>query len=147
MKNKSSSIPVAMVMRKFYCYHCGERLVRTPRTKIIRRGDPDYKKHSRIGHTHMIGDVVLTEYDFKCPNCDKIIGFDEQRVMEKIQKHVEKYTLSQAEIDENIENAKASLEKEKKRTNIIVTVVSIAVVIFAIYLGCKTENFSFKFYF
>ena len=147
MKNKSSSIPVAMVMRKFYCHHCGERLERSPRKRVIRRGDPDYKKHSRIGHTRMIGDIELTEYDFKCPNCDKIIGFDEQRVIEKIQKHAGKCTLSQAEVDENIENAKAVLEKEKKRTNIIVTVVSIAVVIFAIYLGLKSGNFSFKFYF
>lgn len=147
MKNKSSSIPVAMVMRKFYCHHCGERLEKSPRKRIIRRGDPDYREHSTIGHTHMIGDVELTEYDFKCPNCDKIIGYNEQRVMEKIQKHVGKHTLSQAEIDEHIENAKAVLEKEKKRDNIIAKVISIALIIFMIYMWLKSGDFSFKFYF
>ena len=85
MKNKSVSILIGMVTKKFYCHKCGERLSKHPKTRTVKPGDPDYRKHNRINHrTHMIGDVEVTEYDFQCPACGNVIEYDEQCVIGKI---------------------------------------------------------------
>ena len=138
MNNKSTSIPVAMLIKKFYCHCCGELLIKNKRTRTIRRGDPDYKEHSRIGRTHMIGDIELTEYDFKCPDCGRITSFDEQCVIENIQKNVGKHILSQAEITEHTPKAEADLKRKRNITNIIVKIVFIALTAI-IYMSLKSQ--------
>lgn len=147
MMKKSVSIPVAMVARKFYCCECGERLVRNPRTRIIKRGDPEYREHSRVGRVHMFGDVELTEYDFRCQSCDKITPFEEQCAIAQIQKYLGKHNLSQGEIAENIEQAETALKRKKEITGIIVKIISIAIAVFVIYMGLKKGEFSLEFYF
>ncbi len=63
--NEKSIMPRAMKRKKFYCSCCGEKLIPYPKTRIIKRGDPDYKKHRNIGFgRRLIGDIELTEYDF-----------------------------------------------------------------------------------
>ena len=139
MNNKSISIPVAMLIKKFYCHCCGGLLIKNKRTRTIRRGDPDYKEHSRIGRTHMIGDIELTEYDFKCPDCGRITSFDEQCVIENIQKNVGKHILSQAEITEHTPKAEADLKRKRNITNIIANIVFIALTAFIIYMSLKSQ--------
>ena len=139
MNNKSISIPVAMLIKKFYCHCCGGLLIKNKRTRTIRRGDPDHKEHSRIGHTHMIGDIELTEYDFKCPDCGRITSFDEQCVIENIQKNVGKHILSQAEITEHTPKAEADLKRKRNITNIIAKIVFIALTAFIIYMSLKSQ--------
>lgn len=114
--NKSSQIDAAMVFRKFYCHKCGKKLVKHPRTRIVRPGDPDYREHSAIGRAHFIGQVKVTEYDFKCCNCDRIIPTEEQYVIERNQKKLYKYTLTDYEIERNIGEAKYDLEQRRKTT-------------------------------
>jgi predicted RNA-binding Zn-ribbon protein involved in translation (DUF1610 family) len=138
MNNKSISIPVTMLIKKFYCHCCGGLLIKNKRTRTIRRGDPDYKEHSRIGRTHMIGDIELTEYDFKCPDCGRITSFDEQCVIENIQKNVGKHILSQAEITEHTPKAEADLKRKRNITNIIVKIVFIALTAI-IYMSLKSQ--------
>ena len=58
MTNKTSSIDVEMVTKKHYCHKCGEKLVNNPRTRVIRRGDPDYKKYSRATTTNKVSDTI-----------------------------------------------------------------------------------------
>ena len=71
MKNKTTEFDLAMVTRTFYCHKCGSKLVRNARTRTIQQDDPEYKKHARIRRgTTAIGDIELTEYDFKCLNCE-----------------------------------------------------------------------------
>lgn len=147
MKNKSTSIPVAMLIKKFYCSRCGERLVKNPKTRTIRRGDPDYKEHSRIGHSHIIGDVEVTEYDFKCPSCGNITKYDEQCVIEKIQKKLDKTILSEGEILDHKADAKDQINKKTKIFNIIFTAITLAVLALILYFQIKSEDFSIEFYF
>lgn len=147
MKNKSHVIDAAMVARKFYCHTCGERLINHPRTRTLKRGDPDYREHSLVGHYHHMGDVELTEYDFKCPSCNRIINPDEQYVIEKMQKMLGTHLLTEEEISKNEAAARLAIEKKKKITTIIVTVIFIIVVIAAFYFAIKTNNFSGEFYF
>lgn len=48
-------------------------------TRTVKRGDPDYKKHSRIGRgRYVIGDIELTEYDLECMTCKTYVSYDEQ---------------------------------------------------------------------
>ena len=147
MKNKSKSIPVAMLLKKFYCHSCGERLVKNAKTRTVRRGDQDYREHSRIGYTHMIGDVELTEYDFKCPCCDNITSYDEQCVIERIQKNIGRHVLSPTEISDHTKKAEADLKRRKRRTNFIVKAIFIALVVLAIFMSFILKDFSIKFYF
>lgn len=147
MKNKSYSMDAAMATRKFYCHTCGERLINHPRTRLFKRGDPEYKEYSRVGHMRRIGDVELTEYDFKCPSCNRIINPDEQYVIEKMQKMLGKHILTEEEFAKKEAAARLAIEKKKNTTNTIVMLVAIIGIIIAIYYAGKTGNFSFKFYF
>ena len=144
MNNKSISIPTGMVTKKFYCHECGERLVKNPKVRTIKPGDPDYKKHSRIGRTRIIGDIELTEYDFKCPSCEKLISYDEQCVIGEIQKNVGMHVLSQDNINENYEKANTTLQRKRKIGAIIGKTFVIAVIILAICYLVKSGDLSFK---
>lgn len=147
MKNSSYSVPLGMVMRKFYCHQCGERLIRHSKTRTIKPDDPDYKSYSRIGHArHMIGDIELTEYDFKCLSCEKIIGYDEQSAIGKIQKRLRKHILSQEDIAQNMDKAKAALKREGTMWRIVIMAISLAVAALAIYLSLSSGDRSIRFY-
>lgn len=147
MKNKSYSIDMAMVTRKFYCQKCGERLVKNPRTKLIKRGDPEYKKHSRVGHMHVIGDVEVTEYDFQCLSCDTVIESDEQYVIEKIQKKLGKSIISEAEYNENHEEMCAAIERKKRITEKITKIITIILIVTVFLFSIKNGKFDFEFFF
>ena len=137
MKNKSYSIDMAMVTRKFYCRKCGERLVKNPRTRLIRRGDPEYKKHSKIGGMHVIGDVEVTEYDFKCLSCDTVIESDEQYIVEKIQKKLGKSIISEAEYSENQEEARATIERKRRITEKTVKIFTVILIVTVFLLSIR----------
>ena len=148
MKNRTSEFDLAMVTRKFYCHKCGERLLRNARTRTIKRGDPDYRKHARFANgTYSIGDIELTEYDFKCWTCDRIINPDEQYVIEQMQKMLGKHILSDEEFAENEEKARAAIAKKRKITEIVVKAVSITVLLLVLFLWITNGGTDFTFYF
>ena len=134
-----------MLIKKFYCPCCGARLAKHPRTRTLRRGDPDYKKHSQIGHTHIVGDVELTEYDFQCPDCSKILSYDEQCVIETIQKSLGRQILSQDEIDEHSPKAEADLKRKRDITFTVVKILFIALAALIVYMGSKSGELTFYF--
>lgn len=147
MKSRTVSIPLAMLTKKFYCHKCGERLSKHPHTRTVRPGDPDYRKHSKIGRMHMIGDIELTEYDFRCPSCENIITYDEQRVVRKIQKQLHKNTLSDEEVLNNRGKIEALMKRNSIISKVIFSVVALAVIGWILYRGIKSGDFSFTFYF
>ena len=137
MKNKSYSIDMAMVTRKFYCRKCGERLVKNPRTRLIRRGDPEYKKHSKIAGMHVIGDGEVTEYDVKCLSGDTVIESDEQYIVEKIQKKLGKSIISEAEYSENQEEARATIERKRRITEKTVKIFTVILIVTVFLLSIR----------
>jgi len=139
--NKSYSIDVAMTTRAFYCHKCGEQLRKNPRTRIVKRGDPDYRRYSRRGHTQFFGDVEVTEYDFKCPSCNRITKPDEQYVIEKIQKALGTRTLTEADVVRNEQAARKAIARKKRITDIIVKVVFIIAVAAALYFALTKNGF------
>jgi transcription initiation factor IIE alpha subunit len=74
MKNKTYEIDAAMALKKYYCHKCGSLLKKHQRKRLIKTVDPDYKEHRTVGRMNIIGDIELTEYDFLCPICNKIIS-------------------------------------------------------------------------
>ena len=143
--NKKSIMPRAMKKRNFYCSCCGEKLIPYPKTRIVKRGDPDHKEHSYFGQgKRLIGDIELTEYDFKCLSCEKFTSFDEQCVIEEIQKYVGSHILSQDNINENFEKATATLNQKRRIKAIISKLFGLTITILVIYYCLKSGGFSFK---
>ena len=148
MENRTSEFDLVMITRKFYCHKCGDRLVRNAHTRTIKRGDPDYRKHSRIGRgTYAIGDIELTEYDFKCWTCDRIISVDEQYVFEEMQKMLGKHILTDEEVADNVEKAKSAIAKKRKITDIVVKAVSVALALLVLFFWITKGGIDFTFYF
>lgn len=99
MKNKVTVLAPAR-MKEVYCHKCGDLLMKHANTRIVKRGDPDYKKHSRLGRgRYVIGDIELTEYDLECMTCKTYISYDEQRPIMMVQKELGKNILSDEELD------------------------------------------------
>lgn len=144
--NYVNIMPKEMRKKAFFCSACGEKLIPSPRVRILTRGDPEYKKHKRVAKVHMIGDIELTEYDFKCSVCDRIITFKEQLVTERIQKGLGKLILSEEELEENAASAKAAIEKRDRLFKLIDRIIALAALSIAIYFYIRSEDCSIRFY-
>lgn len=129
---------MGMVFKKFYCHKCGERLGRHPTTRTVSRGDADYKEYNRIGgRYHLIGDVEVTEYDFQCPACGKIIEYDEQCVVAKLQKQTGEKLISEQAISEIRDSVKAKMDRNAKICKL--TVGAVFWIVFALLLYLKNK--------
>ena len=95
----------------------------------------------------MIGDIELTEYDFKCPDCGNIIGYDEQCIVEKIQKQLGKNMLSEQEFSDHRDSIKDKMDRKAKIFKVLYTAVIGAIAALILYIQIKSGDFSFKFYF
>ena len=134
MKNFSVTIPFGMLFKKFYCHHCGSRLEKSARKRTVRKGDPDYKKYRNIGDMYVIGDIEVTEYDFHCPSCGEITGYDEQCILGHIQKRTGGHILSSSEIAAGKEEATRQLQRKKTFTKYFWAVLAVAVLVLVLYL-------------
>ena len=69
----------------------------------------------------------MTEYNFICPVCKKIIKPDEQYVIEIIQKKLNNYLLTEKEYTDNLQYAKNKLYKRRFITDKIVKIVFLCI--------------------
>lgn len=137
-----------MLTKKYYCHKCQERLHKFAKTRTVKPEDPDYRQHNKLNHrTRMIGEVELTEYDFKCPVCQNIISFDEQEIISSIQKILAKKDLTDNEIEFNLAKAKKAKAKKEHIKKVIFIVLSLLFIAFIIYLKTSSGNISFGLYF
>jgi hypothetical protein len=134
MAVKTTHIPIAMLLRKFYCHRCGSQLTRHPNTNTYHPSDPGYWRHNRIGRTHFLGPVEVTEYDFRCPQCNTICSLSEQQVTERIQKTVGRHILSAGDVQEYRLAAAAAQARKKRITSIIFTTIWIIFLAFFLYM-------------
>lgn len=142
--NRVTVIPHGMKRKPFYCHICGEKLIAYPHTRVLERTDPDYKKARRMGNVSLIGKIELTEYDFKCLSCEKFISYDEQCVIAKIQKRVEKPLLTQADVAEHEEGVRAELARKRKIKTIIGRIVYAILIALFIYYCIKTGSITIE---
>ena len=139
MANKTVSIPLGMLSRKFYCHRCGQQLLRHKSTKLYQPGDPEYKKHAvrKTGNQieFLIGSVEVTEYDFRCPQCNTFTQYKEQLVIENIQKRLGNHNLSQSELRSQEAYARDAINRRKTLLQILCWIVSIVLSILAYRLS------------
>ncbi len=132
---KSIEIPAGMLFRKFYCHHCGERLTRKAKKRIVTPKDPDWRKHNRVGRIQLFpGDVEVTEYDFCCPACGQITTYDEQLQYNYIQKKHDTRILPQTLLRQELPWATEKWKKKKTLGRVlgVLVCVVLAVVVFLI---------------
>ena len=115
MKNTAISIPLGMLTKKHYCHKCGTKLEKYPKTRIVKRGDPDYHEY-RIKRMRPLGDIEVTEYDFlHCSVCENTISYREQCVIREMQKLAAKNILSDEDMQKYRQKRK-TLFSEKKNS-------------------------------
>lgn len=119
MKGKSYAIPVGMVFKKYYCCKCGTKLEKERTHRVVNKEDKDYYQYQDCGTFPRV-DHDVYDYRFKCPNCGKRISYDEQCIMERIQKKSKSKILSSKEIKNNYQNCKHNNNKYVLTRNIMV---------------------------
>ena len=85
MRGKSYSVPGGMMFKKYYCAKCGTKLEKERTHRVVTKNDRDYYRYHKRGRFPQ-PDYDVYDYRFQCPGCDSRISFDEQRIIEKIQK-------------------------------------------------------------
>ena len=148
---KQISIPTGMLLKKYYCHKCGNKLEKLSYTNTIAPGDPDYLKYSytRIGgkHRFTFGKIEHTEIrNFMCPHCNEIILYDEQKIIAKVQKQLDKHILAEFELQANREKAEASIRRNGILLKVLSGVATVVIVALALYFGTKYGIISFGFY-
>lgn len=129
MKGKSYSIPCGMLFKKYYCFHCGSKLVKSKTHRVVSKDDKDYYQYHEVGHFPK-HDYDVYSYEFKCMNCNKKISYNEQCVIERIQKKKNKKILSRTEIKENYKD-----EQLKENKRILITNLLIPAIFLVIFFG------------
>ena len=141
MTNKSTFIPFGILTREFYCHRCGNKLFRHSRTRVVHPKDPDYMKyaiHRRgLSITFFPGNVEVTEYDFRCPECETIIHYDKQLVIEQIQNDLGKRCLAESEIpsQESPSPAQDAVDQRERLRKILFGIVMLALFLIVLYLS------------
>ena len=79
------SIPFGMLFKKYYCSNCGVKLEKEKTHRVVTKDDRDYYQYHEYG-MFPLRDHDVYGYRFRCPSCKKRTSFDEQCVIERIQK-------------------------------------------------------------
>ena len=98
------SIPVGIILKRFYCYKCGSKLKKTCETSTATNCSKEWWKYSNVGTSTLlpIGDIQVSEYKLKCPKCNIIIEYDTQKKIAKKQKKLKRKILSYEELTSKI---------------------------------------------
>ncbi len=144
----TKTIHIGMIFKKHFCHKCGARLSKNPNARLISPGDKDWKKHNRVGKMRIapVGDIQVTEYNFKCPDCGSIIEYDEQAAIHKIQKKLKSNVLSATELEQNKEWATKSVKKIKKIQGVISKIITLILLAIVIYYIIKGGELEFRLY-
>ena len=130
LNGKSYSLPLGMVFKKYHCAKCGTTLERERTHRVVTKDDQDYYQYHSYGKFPR-RDYDVYDYRFKCPGCGARISFDEQRIIERIQKKQGHMVLSSSEIKNEYEEEKTSNHKLVLLKCILLPLV-FAAIIFAI---------------
>lgn len=133
MNGKNISIPFGMVFKKYYCFKCGTRLVKERTHRVVTKDDKDYYQFHDYNMFPRVAHDVYS-YRFKCPSCKARISFDEQCIIERIQKKFKSKALSSNEIKDNYKEFKEKNNKRVLIRNIVIPFVFILLAFTIFYL-------------
>ena len=122
MKTKSYSIPFGMVFKKYHCSQCGAKLEKEKTHRVVTKDDKDYYQYHDYGEFPR-RDVDVYDYRFKCPSCGARISFDEQCIIERIQKKCGQPILSKEDIREYYQECKKGNAKRVLWRNICISII------------------------
>ena len=138
MAGKTWTIPAGMVLKKYYCHKCGERLEKEKTHRVVTEDDRDYYSYHDRGHFPK-GDYDVYGYRFKCPSCESRITYDDQRVIEMIQKKCMRKRLSDTEINRNRKECEKRTEKSALWGKIISPLIFL-IIAFSVYFFLGTDR-------
>lgn len=133
MNGKSYSIPLGMVFGKYYCAKCGAKLIKERTHRIVTQCDRDYYQYHDFG-TFPLRDYDVYDYRFKCPSCNARISFDEQCIINRIQKKQGYFVLSSSEIKSNYKECKDDNNSSIFVRNILIPVILTPIAFTLLYL-------------
>lgn len=139
MKNKNYFKPYGMMFKKYYCSKCETLLEKEKTHRVVSKEDVDYFKYQKI-NAFPRRDWDVYEYRFKCPSCNESISFEEQCIIERIQKINNKKILSISDIEVSYESCKIKESKRLLLRNILVPSLFNLLIIIPIFLALPDRN-------
>jgi len=138
MAGKAWSKPTGMVFKKFYCHKCGNQLKTEKTHRVVKSNDRDFSHYDNFEYcSSSYYDVY--NYRFKCPSCESRITYDDQRVIEMIQKKCMRKKLSDIEINRNRKECEKRAEKSVLLGKIISSLI-FAIIAFSVYFFLVSER-------
>lgn len=134
MKGKSYSIPFGMVFKRYYCSKCGAKLEKEKTHRVVTKDDKDYYQYQNYRRFPRY-DFDVYDYRLKCPSCGARVSFDEQCIIERIQKKCGQSVLSAADIKEFYVECKEGNGKRVLWRNICVSIIASLIVAVLFYFS------------
>ena len=127
-----------MIFQKYHCAKCGATLEKERTHRVVTKDDQDYYRY------HCFGKFPQRDYDvydhrFQCPGCGARISFDEQCIIQRIQKKLGHIVLSSSEIKSEYAEGKANHRKGLLLKNILYPIV-LDLIVFAIFCGSNPNR-------
>ena len=96
-KGYESTISLGMLFKKMYCHKCGNLLKRKKISNIYKKGESNYSNYV-LGHATIGMDrIEKVYYIYHCPDCGSEITYEDQCIIAKKQKLLNKKILDQNE--------------------------------------------------
>ena len=81
-----------------YCHKCGIKLKKEKINNIYQEGDDEYSNRI-LGHSTLgMSKIEKSYYIYKRPNCLNNISYDDQMIIRKIQKKLNKIILTEKDL-------------------------------------------------
>ena len=97
-KGYKITIPAGMLFRKMFCHKCGAELKKEKITKCYKKGEQGYSSHFFRWRALGMSELSRTHYIYKCPNCNALIDYKDQRIVAKKQKLLNKKILNESDL-------------------------------------------------
>ena len=99
-----------MIFRRYHCAKCGTKLEKEKNHRVVTKDDKDYYQYHDAG-TFPLHDYDVYGYRFRCPSCNARVSYDEQCVINQIQKKQGSRVLSSGEIKSNYEECRRKRDR------------------------------------
>ena len=133
------SIPFGMLFKMYYCSNCGVKLEKEKTHRVVTKDDRDYYQYHEYGMFPLC-DHDVYGYRFRCPSCKKRTSFDEQCVIERIQKQNRSIVLSSDEIKNNYEASREANTKRILLRIILIPIVFNFIFFTILYFACTNRT-------
>ncbi len=139
MKGKSWSIPAGMILKKHYCPDCATKMKKEKIHRVVGEDDHDYYQYQDyMSFPRYNYDVY--NYRFKCPKCSKRVSYEEQVIINKIQKLYHKKILSNEEIKNSYDYFYYRNIKRHLYTGIISGIIGIALFCMILFFSSSDRS-------